>query len=288
MLRHVLLLCALGAALLTGCSGGEDASADDPVLAPSSFKEVVTSELKKEGLAAEQGFGQEVHVEEGLNWIDVSLDDAFAEYRRDPARRAEIVAGLAREAQSRLEAGISGASFADVHRNVMPLLKPRFALRGLEDAPAETRLVAGLVVIYAVERENAFTVVTPADVKRWGGGLRRLHELALANLLRQTNAEEELLCEEQLCGWASGDGYDATRMIVPALRRQIERQYRGPAVYAVPMEDVFVALPLRLATRKNTERLLKTKIERDFTTADNPVSPELFVERGGELVVRAR
>jgi cation diffusion facilitator CzcD-associated flavoprotein CzcO len=59
-------------------------------------------------------------------------------------------------------------------------------------------------------------------------------------------------------GWASEDGYDATRMIVPELRRQIEDVYDGPALYAVPMEHVFVALALRVATRENTEKALRT------------------------------
>jgi hypothetical protein len=98
------------------------------------------------------------------------------------------------------------------------------------------------------------------------------------NLLRQTNRDEPLRCEEELCGWASGDGWDAARLIVPELRRQIVEKI-GPAVYAVPQESVYVALPIKLADR------IKTRVEHDFVTADNPVSQDLFVERGGELVV---
>jgi hypothetical protein len=67
-------------------------------------------------------------------------------------------------------------------------------------------------------------------------------------------------------------------MLVPALRRQIVRKI-GPAVYAVPRESVFVALPIKLADR------VRDKVTRDFVTAPNPVSPDVFVERRGELVV---
>ena len=74
-------------------------------------------------------------------------------------------------------------------------------------------------------------------------------------------------------------------MVVPGLRRQIVRSYDGPAVYAVPMNNVFVALPLRLVERGETEELLRTKVQRDFQTSDDPVSPELFVERDGELAL---
>jgi hypothetical protein len=53
----------------------------------------------------------------------------------------------------------------------------------------------------------------------------------------------------------------------------------GPAVYAVPRESVYVALPIKLADR------IKDKVVRDFVTAPNPVSRDVFVERGGEVVV---
>jgi len=134
-----------------------------------------------------------------------------------------------------------------------------------------------------------FTLVEPEDVERWGTTVEELHELALLNLLRQTNEEEPLLCEpsgnQKLCGWSSSDGYDATRMIVPELRRQIVREYGGPAVYAVPMENVFVALPEELVSRGKTEELFRRKVDRDFQTSKDPLSPEVFVERDGELAL---
>jgi hypothetical protein len=67
-------------------------------------------------------------------------------------------------------------------------------------------------------------------------------------------------------------------LIIPELRAQIVRKI-GPAVYAVPRESVYVALPIRLADR------IKNQVVHDFVTAPNPVSRELFVERGGEVVV---
>ena len=39
------------------------------------------------------------------------------------------------------------------------------------------------------------------------------------------------------------------------------------------------------AVKGQNEEFLRTKVARDFQTADNPVSPELFVERDGELVL---
>ena len=72
--------------------------------------------------------------------------------------------------------------------------------------------------------------------------------------------------------------YDATRMLVPGLRRQIVKELGGPAVYAVPLESVFVALT------RNYAPVIKSKVLQEFTTGKNPLSPELFEERNGELV----
>jgi hypothetical protein len=73
---------------------------------------------------------------------------------------------------------------------------------------------------------------------------------------------------------STSDGHDATRMIVPGLPRQIVGEYGGPAAYAAPMENVFVAPPLDLLERGNTEE-----------TSDNPFSPDVYIERDGKLVV---
>jgi uncharacterized protein YtpQ (UPF0354 family) len=279
--------------LLAACGGDDEPGGENLVLDNVSFKEVVAAELQRADLEAEKGFGQSmvVYVTEEPNRVDVLLDEPFAEYQEDPSRRDEIVAEIVEDTRQRLETGISEASFADVESNIMPVLKPRFALRQFVEAPAETPFPGRLAVVYAVDAGNQFTVVTPADVRRWGKSLAEIHEAATDNLLRQTNRDEKLLCEpsagSELCGWASGDGYDAARMIVPELRRQIERVYDGdPALYAVPTEGIFVALPLALATREGTQEALKAKVERDFATAEEkPLSPELFIERNGKLVV---
>jgi uncharacterized protein YtpQ (UPF0354 family) len=289
---RALLICVL-VGVLAACGGSDEPAAETVVLDNTSFKEVVEAELRKADLEAEKAFGQrmEVSVTEEPNRVDVVLDEAFAEYQDDPGRRDEILAEIVADTRRRLETGISETSFADAESELMPVLKPRFEIRQFVEEPAATSFPAALSIVYAVDAENQFTVVTQPDLRRWGKSLAEIHEVALDNLLQRTNREEKLLCEpsagSELCGWASGDGYDATRMVVPELRRQIERVYDGdPALYAVPTEGVFVALPLALAKREGTQQALRAKVERDFATAkENPLSPELFVERNGKLVI---
>ena len=144
-------------------------------------------------------------------------------------------------------------------------------------------------MVYAVDTGDSFTVVQPDDVERWGTTVAEVDEVALDNLLRSTNKEQPLLCEpsgkQELCGWASGDGYDATRMIVPELRRADRApSTAAPPSTRCPMENVFVALPRKIVDRGLTEKALRLKVRGQFQTSDDPLSPALFVERDGELV----
>jgi uncharacterized protein YtpQ (UPF0354 family) len=291
MLLRAALVAGLLAALLAGCSGesGTD-SASSTLLAPSSFQEVVVAELRGAGLEAEPASDLEVRAIRGPNWVQLDLAEAFESYEQDPGRREELVAGVVEEAEQGLDAGVGDRALDDVRSDVMPLLKAPFEVRTYGFEPAGTPFPGDLAVIYAVDTPEAFTIVRPEDLEAWGTSLGSIHELAIGNLRRQTNEEQPLLCEpsegQELCGWASGDGYDATRMIVPGLRRQIVKEYGGPAAYAVPMENVFVALPLELLGRGKTEEAFRTKVERDFQTSEDPLSPLIFVERDGELVVK--
>jgi Protein of unknown function (DUF1444) len=286
----ILALCLV--LVLAACGGDDDGAgaSDDRRLARSSFEEVVAAELRSVGYEAEAGSDFAVTAHDGPNRLEVALEEPYARYRAAPQRQDEIVAGVVEDARARFEAGLSGTSLADVRGDLMPLLKGRFELRTYGFEPAQTPLPGRLAAVYVVDAEDAFTLVRPADLERWGTALRELHELALHNLLEQTNEDEPLLCEpaggQELCGWASSDGYDAARMLVPELRGQIVEQLGGPAAYAVPMETVFVALALDVLENGRTEELFRVKLQRDFQTSDDPLSPEVFVERGGELALR--
>jgi len=278
---------------LAACGGdgdGADTTSGDRRLVRSSFGEVVAAELRSAGYEAAPGSDFTVTAHDGPNRIDVALEEAFARYRAAPEREDEIVGGVVEDARARIEDGLSQSSLADVRADLMPLLKAQFELRTYEFEPAQTPFPGRLAVVYVVDGEDAFTLVRPEDVERWGTAVAELHELALDNLLARTNEDEPLFCEpsggEKLCGWASSDGYDAARMVVPELRDQIVRELGGPAAYAVPMENVFVALALDVLERGNTEQLFRVKLQRDFQTSDDPLSSEVFVERGGEIVLR--
>jgi uncharacterized protein YtpQ (UPF0354 family) len=289
LLRALILTC-LAAVLVAGCMG-DDSDGDAPEAVPSAFTEIVRGELVRAGFDVEPRTDLKLTAEQGPNRVELDLQEAFDRLEDDPGSRDEIVDDVVADAQERMETGIGELSFEDARDDLMPLLKARFQMRRFGFDAAETEQPANLATVYAVDSDDGFTIVTPEDVERWGTTIEEIDEVALDNLTRQTNEDEPLLCEpsggQQLCGWASGDGYDATRMIVPELRRQIRAEYGNdePVAYAVPEEHIYVALPLNVLRRAGIERPFRLKLQRDFQMSEDPLSPEVFVEENGELVV---
>ena len=296
----VLALTALLAASVSACdSGGGDgttsggttsagtssgATTTQGALSQRDFKnKVAAAIITGTDLQGDPGFGLTIDVSEqnGLDTVQLVLDDAYKQYTSDPDRQDEIVDGLVQEAVRRMEEGNTKRSFSEVRDQLMPMLKRRVDVSRIENDPAVRRF-DDLDVIYAVQGDHYFTVATKDDLARWGQSVDEIDSLALSNLETHTNKNQKLLCEpsggQKLCGWASGDGYDASRMLVPGLRRQIVKELGGPAVYAVPLESVFVALT------RNYAPVIKGKVLQEFTTGKNPLSPELFEERNGQLV----
>jgi uncharacterized protein YtpQ (UPF0354 family) len=271
-----------GDATSTGTSSG--GTTTQGALSERDFKnKVAAAIITGSDLQGDPGFGLNVNVSEqnGLDTVQLVLGDAYKQYRSDPDRQDEIVDGLVQEAVRRMEEGNTKRSFSQVRDQLMPMLKRRVDVSRIENDPA-TKRFDDLDVIYAVQGDHYFTVATKDDLARWGQSADEIDSLALSNLEKQTNKNQKLLCEpsggQKLCGWASGDGYDASRMLVPGLRRQIVKELGGPAVYAVPLESVFVALT------RNYAPVIKGKVLQEFTTGKNPLSPELFEERNGRLV----
>jgi uncharacterized protein YtpQ (UPF0354 family) len=288
VLARVLFIAML-LAVLAGCAG--DDSDDTPPAVPSAFTEIVRAELVRAGFDVEPRTDLKLTAEQGPNRLELDLQEPFERLEAEPGSRDEIVDDVVAETQERAEAGIAELSFEDARDDLMPLLKPRFQVRRFGFEPAQKEQPANLATVYGVDSDDGFTIVRPEDVERWGTTVEEIDEIALDNLLRQTNEDEPLLCEpfgrQKLCGWASGDGYDATRMIVPELRRQIREEYGNdePVAYAVPEEHVYVALPLNTLRRTGSLRPFRLRLQRDYQMSEDPLSPEVFVEENGELVV---
>lgn len=276
-LSWAVLLAVIAA--LTGCNDKKSPSSGPLTIGDFKDKAAAAVTIQSD-LEGKPGFGAKVDVTSptSLNTFSQGVQTSYAEYRKNPENVDTVLKKFVADVQARMAHGNQGVTFQDARAKVLPILKPKASFRRVTDDPATTAFPGDLRVAYAVQKPDSFTLVSRADLGRWHKSISEISKLAQANLLKETNKEQPLKCEQKLCGWASGDGYDATRFIVPELRAQIVKKI-GPAVYAVPRESVYVALPVKYASR------IRDKVERDFVTGTNPVSRDLFIERDGQVVV---
>jgi uncharacterized protein YtpQ (UPF0354 family) len=277
-LCRVALLAVL--AVVAGCSDKDRNKPTGPLSIAEFRDKAAVAVITGSDLDGKPGFGNKVDVASptSLNTFSENVEAPYAEYKKNPDHLDAVLKKFVADVQARMSRGNEGEEFADVRTHILPVLKPKMAFRHVTDNPVTTMFPGNLRVAFAVQRADSFTLVSEKDLNRWKRSVADIDRLALGNLLHETNREQPLRCEKKLCGWASGDGYDATRFIVPELRAQIVRKI-GRAVYAVPLESVYVALPIKYASR------IRAKVERDFVTGTNPVSRDLFVERDGTIVV---
>jgi len=150
--------------------------------------------------------------------------------------------------------------------------------------PVITYPFAGDVVIaVAVDREQAYSYVSPTDLERWAVTEESLYQEALANLeevsagieIHATEAPERLLAIQ------TADGYDAARLLLPAMRKLAIEHLGEPFYAAIPNRD-FVIMWSSDNSRE-FQGLVRNQVRQDCESQPYPLTPTVFVVTEGEL-----
>jgi hypothetical protein len=144
-------------------------------------------------------------------------------------------------------------------------------------------LVPGIQVAYSLgQRGNVLLLVTPDDTKVWNIDEPSLYRQALANLTAMSNHVQtagppgpEPGVRGHWLGVAVGDGNDAARILIPAVRRQIAAVVGDPFFVGLPHNGFLVGWSRDF----NRGQLYAQQIRSDFAgrPEQNAVSPEVFM-----------
>jgi hypothetical protein len=139
-------------------------------------------------------------------------------------------------------------------------------------------LIPGLAVAYAVDGKNTITYVSENQRKRWGVSIDEIHSLAMANLVTRSEALNAHAAQDDdgkvtLILFQAGDGYDASRLLLPTLHDRLKPYLGGPFVAAVPNRDILICF------RDDPELVttLKPKIHSDYESQPHQVSDQLVL-----------
>jgi hypothetical protein len=179
---------------------------------------------------------------------------------------------------------------------VMPILRPTGtgglaaeglrpeALGGETDAGRRQPLVsagpAGLVVAYALPSTGFEVLVTGEHLQAWRLGGDALHEAAFANLERWS-ADASWTREEdergrRIVSSASGDGWDAARVLLGSARERLRSELPdGRVVVGLPDRDLLVAARIS-DDDPEFGTLFESFVADQADASDEPIDRRLF------------
>lgn len=167
----------------------------------------------------------------------------------DPENARSIVAAWIAKSMEVAAGGLDAAApdLAKVRASIRPQLKTRALLGEVPLAAHQDLGVADLLVTWVVDAEHTMTYVLGSWLAAWHIDQAELHRLALANLDAASQRIQFQVAgpsEEDIAMVivATGDGYDAVRVLLPGVAAQIaELLRRRSFLVGLPTRDHLVA-----------------------------------------------
>ena len=169
-------------------------------------------------------------------------------------------------------------TFEDLKDRILPMvLSDRTAESGHRQNVTEP-LVAGLRLAYAIDSDRSIAYIPIAQFKGWNISREELHETAVHNLVTRSEAMNAQAAQDDsgqinLMLFHSGDGYDASRILLPALHERLREYLGSPFAAAIPNRDILICF------RNDTDTVarVKAQVEEDYRKMPHQVTDKLFL-----------
>lgn len=159
--------------------------------------------------------------------------------------------------------------------NVLPQIMPADFLTKLPLVHEEflDRLVLGFVV----DTEQAYSYISEADIERWGVEIDELRSVANENLITRSQGIEVTAIpgDNPFLMIKTMDGFDAARILSPALRSFFEQNVGRPFYFGVPNRDFLICWSARCDSQFHSQ--IKGQISNDFDEQAYPLSRRVFM-----------
>nr|PZN29638.1 MAG: DUF1444 domain-containing protein [Chloroflexota bacterium] len=220
---------------------------------------------------------------------DVRSDLApiYAAYARNPSQLDTVARNYVRLLLDDLPARTE-RDFASLAGRVMPMIKPieLLALVSERKLPmiAYRDFLADLIITYVIDERNSVAYINEEQLDRWGVTVQDLHERALENLRRRTVEQVRYTTlgegEQQLFIFNSGDGYDATRLLLTEVLAEWARALPGRLVVGIPNRDFLIGFS---DANQEILRGVAAQIQADAAQRDHGLTDQLFTLEGGMI-----
>lgn len=130
----------------------------------------------------------------------------------------------------------------------------------------------GVRVFLVLDSPDEMVFVSIDHLESWGVSKEDVLTQALINLAACKNNERCEVPDEGYCAYSTFDGYDATRILLPSVRRFLCQTLNQPeCIIGIPNRDFLIAMQRPLASQ------FAPQIREDSRSRDYPLTAELFV-----------
>jgi uncharacterized protein YtpQ (UPF0354 family) len=170
--------------------------------------------------------------------------------------------------------------YESVRDRLLPMLKSE---QWVQEAPGHldvlrVEFAPGLVICFAVDEPTRVAYVTRQMVESWDVPVERVQEVAQDNLAaRQSGLELTVLNGDDGRPFAiainSGDGYDATRLVLPSVREALEEQLGEEYLVGLPNRDFLIAFAPR---DMEVQAGIIRQVKQDYHKMNHPITPIIY------------
>jgi len=219
-----------------------------------------------------------------VNGRRLDLSNLMRLVRTDLERGEEIVEQYLCHLFDEDTMGVSSMDWELAKPRIMPRIQPESIFDHLcRDMVAHVPFVNNTVIVFVIDMPNMTISVTTEQLVRWGVEIDELDDIARANLNAQTPDLQIRWMESADGGKAAiitrQDGYDASRLLLGGLYKELGPTLGGDFLVGAPSRDMFVAVGQRPDSFVERVRM---RIHRDFERLPYPITDRFFyVTRDG-------
>lgn len=236
-------------------------------------------------LQSRQGLALKLRL--GQSNVELNLHNFYHAYQQAPDQLPLVADALLRSLRS-YEAARAITSFDELRDRVYPMLKPLALLVTIRERKLPMIVyrpfLADLMIAYVIDEPTSIAYITEPHLDRWQISQHELHEQAIANLRRRTEARGNFTVAgegaQHLIVWNSQDGYDATRLLLPDLLAGWRDQFPGQMVIGVPNRDFLIVFSD--ADRQILANVAH-QVQLDAAQREHGLTDQLFTLVNGEV-----
>ncbi len=168
-------------------------------------------------------------------------------------------------------------SFEELKERIFPMLLPESAGEVHADTVSQP-LIDGLRIAYAIDSDRTIAYIPKAQFNEWNISTDELHTTALDNLIARSETMVASAAQDEdnrinLILFQTGDGYDASRLLLPTLHDRLREHLGSPFAAAVPTRDLLLCF----RSDADTIARVKDQVMEDYRRMPHQVSDRLLL-----------